>query len=818
MGWFSKGITDPEKTYESLISEDKSTSERAANDFVNNINNDYVHLLCEKFEETDQRDIRLKITDIFAKCRSSLGQAEMRRVLKLICLCKSPVRESFKEILQDLREVNLKAVTDTLAETTDRDIYHLVQDAIEKSGILDRMLAQWDSYSVKDQILYMEELIRIQNPKTYPILMDILKDARFADNKDERRIIQMEFTKHIDKIKSPDFLDFIIKRLPEISSSMRYPVFKCLQKHGDSFFSQLFDGLEKKNDAFRQHTFKLLEQLSDPLSYKYLFPFLLDKSSGIPPTVRTTISNIVKSYCDNLSELKPNRLKSEETQNAILDFVQPLESCLNSKYAASIKVLTESILRIGRYQIEVILRNFYKIYNHNEVYFKSFLRGLEVNNRKNLLIKACCHEELETGLAAVKLLSDPAEDYILATLQAVFKNYFLSMKPDVQKEMVSLTFQPKLKHLLTDAIRHDDHQQRSRILWILAESNNPKALDMISDRVTDSDYSVRENILKILDLKQFQNLHGTGVLLNLLKDTNTDIVLKTIEMLKEREHPNTIKTLTKYMNSHIKEIAHAAHKATAYITRRKYLSGFFKMNDEMRLKVGTSLIKLDKDFMEDMSRDLSDTDQKTRVLAARVLEVLCEHLSPDHKTHLIVAIQDPDPHVRAVVIMGLGKIGGPSVANMLTSFLKDPDDRVRANAVEALAEVGDESVTDDVLACLYDEHNRVRANAVSTLWKLGYYNIYDAVLGMFKHKDKWMRASVAFALGEIKDPKFLPILLQFLKDTDPEVRRNIVKALGKIATPWQLAPYIRPLRFDSNEGVRKEVLSILSSGQQSTSK
>jgi HEAT repeat protein len=80
---------------------------------------------------------------------------------------------------------------------------------------------------------------------------------------------------------------------------------------------------------------------------------------------------------------------------------------------------------------------------------------------------------------------------------------------------------------------------------------------------------------------------------------------------------------------------------------------------------------------------------------------------------------------------------------------------------------------------------------------------------MLRNPDKWMRASAAFALGELKDTRFLPVLLQCMRDPDADVRRNVLRSLGKIADPYTLAPYIRPLRFDPDEGVRKAVSDIL---------
>ncbi|HNV69797.1 MAG TPA: HEAT repeat domain-containing protein, partial [Candidatus Ozemobacteraceae bacterium] len=105
-------------------------------------------------------------------------------------------------------------------------------------------------------------------------------------------------------------------------------------------------------------------------------------------------------------------------------------------------------------------------------------------------------------------------------------------------------------------------------------------------------------------------------------------------------------------------------------------------------------------------------------------------------------------------------------------------------------------------------------NSIVTLWKLGYYQIYESVIEMLRDPDKWMRASAAFSLGELKDMRFFPVLIQCMRDPDADVRRNVVVALGKLADPFVLAPYIRQLRFDPDEKVRKVVQDILSTPQK----
>jgi HEAT repeat protein len=810
MGWFSRKISDPDEAFERLLQKDKRISDRAKSDFVSSMNHGLVEYLHDKFEESADLETRMKILEVFVDYKDKINEEDLRVILKLIRHPDTLLRETFKDILVGITEENLKAVTETLGATLDADIHKTIQHGIEKSGILRKLLEKWNSYTVKEQILYLEEIVMLQNPKTYPIFMDIMKEEVVEAKKDEKKILQVEFSKHVDKIKSPEFLDLCIRELPAIAPGMRYPVFKCLQSHGKVFFEKVFDGLGKKSEGFRQHTLKLMEQLCDPMSYQYLFPYLLDPFKSIPPTVADTIGKIVKNFCEDLDKMDPAQRKSAEIQAQIKYFTDPLEENLNDRFFQCIKLMTECLLRLGRYDQDVILRNFPKIFRYNENYLKSFLKGLDPVIRKALLINACCYTETETGKTALKILGDPTENYIIETLNTLLLEHFMKVPAEVQAEIINLMMDPRLQRFVTEVLYHQDPTLRSRILTILGESGSQNALQILETKLRDPDYSVRLTILKILDLKHFQNNAGTEMLLNFLKDSDSSIVLQTIERLKDRDHPMIINSLTKLLASNVSEIKQAAHKAIAFVTRRKYMTGFDKMNEDTRKAIGQSLIKMDPTFMEDITRDLSASDQRTRVLSAKILEVLCDHIPPELKTHLIVAIQDPDPHVRSVVIMGLGKIGGPSVAGMLVGFLRDQDDRVRANAVEAMAEVGDLSLAEEIVPCLYDDNNRVRANSIISLWKLGYYQIYEAVIEMMRHPDKWMRASAAFALGELKDSRFFPILIQAIRDPEPDVRRNVIKALGKIVNPFMLAPYIRPLRFDPDENVRKEVMAVLS--------
>ncbi|MDD2998697.1 MAG: hypothetical protein PHV05_06505, partial [Candidatus Riflebacteria bacterium] len=443
MGWFSKKITDPEDAFEQLAEQDKKVSEASKTDFINNMNPELLAFLHKKFKETDSLELRVKILETFAGCANQFTEKDLKLVMTLIKYPDTLLRETFKEILSGINETNLKAVTEVLSSTLDPDIHNTIQHGIEKSGILKKLLDKWNNYSVKDQILYLQEIVILQNPKTYPIFMDILKEEQDEEKKEEKKILQVEFSKYVARIKNPDFLDLCIRELPSIAPGMRYPVFKCLQSHGKVFFEKFFNGLARKNEAFRHHTLKLMEQLSDDASYPYLFPYLLDPYRSIPPVVTDTIGKIVRDFGDTLDGLLPAARKTPEIQEKIKYFTEPLEQNLNEKYNSSTKLLTECLLRLGRYEEDIILRNFAKIYTFNENYFKSFLKGLEVPERKTLLLNACCYKDIQTGQTALKILADPSENYIVETLNTLLLERFMEVPQEVQSEIINLMMDPR---------------------------------------------------------------------------------------------------------------------------------------------------------------------------------------------------------------------------------------------------------------------------------------------------------------------------------------------------------------------------------------
>lgn len=810
MALFVKKITDPEEAYKRLISDNQKVSGPARQEFVASMDHGLVEFLYDKYNEAGDLLEKLAIIETYAAYRKDITEEDMRLILKLVNGADPEVVEALKQVLVGLNETNLMAATELLASTTDQSIHDIIQHGIGESGVLGRILEKWNRFSLKEQVLYIGEIVLIQSPKTYPIFLEIMKEETVVEKQDDKKILQVEFTKHLDKIKSPDFMDLCIKELPAIAASVRYPLFKGMQTHGKIFYEKIFDGLAKKSENLRLASIRLMDQLVDANSYPYLFPFLLDTGKSVPSASAEAIVKIVKGFCEDLEAMGEESRKSKATKEKMDYFVPPLVSCLDDRYSAVSKSITECIIRIGRYDVNVILANLPSIFEQSEIYFRNYLRGLDVSNRKNLLIKACSYPNVETGRTAIKLLSDPSEAYVVETINTILLDHFLEIPEEIQMGLISLMNDPKMQRCSAEIVNHEDPEIRKKIIKILGESGAPNALGIISDKLLDPDVGVRQEIITALQFEHFQTHEGLDLLIRLLDDTEPDIALKALEVLKELDDPRIMVSLTNLIDGgQSNKVRDKAKEVMSSITRRKYIGMFNSMSPESRLAVGRSLIKMDPYFLEDVSRDLSHSDAAVRLLSAQILETLYLEVNADLKTNLIVAIKDPDPKVRSVIVMILGRIGGVAVEGLLVSCLADKDNRVRANTIEALLFVSDISIAEKIVPFLSDTNNRVRGNAIMTLWKIGYYKVYDSIVHMFKSEDKWMRSSVAFAVGELQDIRFLPVLVNNLNDKDPDVRRNVVKALSKTADPYTLAPYIRPLRFDPDEMVRKEVVAAL---------
>jgi HEAT repeat protein len=117
---------------------------------------------------------------------------------------------------------------------------------------------------------------------------------------------------------------------------------------------------------------------------------------------------------------------------------------------------------------------------------------------------------------------------------------------------------------------------------------------------------------------------------------------------------------------------------------------------------------------------------------------------------LAAALRDPDPCVRRMAALKLGRSGHPRAIAALTTALGGAEPELRAVGALGLGYAEDPRSIEPLGDALHDDTPEVRAAA-------------------------------AWALGEIEDARAIPLLIPVLRgDADPAVRRVAAWALGSI--------------------------------------
>ncbi|MFC1745675.1 HEAT repeat domain-containing protein [Candidatus Riflebacteria bacterium] len=684
-----------------------------------------------------------------------------------------------------------------------------INKIIADSGVVQELIGYFQAADRKGRLKILQEIAELQNPSSYELVFNVLKEEKTLTKSKEKKPLQREMLKLLPKFKDPSFLNFIIPRIHLLDPSALYEVFTMLRVYGEKFYQALVKHIANRNSSFQHKSLTIIHRMQDEDSYWSLFTtFFGNPNKAIEEETEVIIGKLLKKFADKFE-------RSQKTTPEILNLrekvLAPLETRLRDPDEEHTLFMCEHIIRFGMIWPEVLMRNLPAMSRKHQVYLQKLFQGLPEQSRFDLFIQCLLFPEFATGEAILELISSSNLNYHREIMPELLKKHFPEILPELQEHLVKRMLNEKsvLAQYLDLLLNNPDPGVKIRIIDILEACDNAAAWKHIKSKITDTDIKVRRKILEILRTSKFDNTQIVIYLINFLKDSNEDIVITAIEILSEKNHPAILASFSKMLTHNNEKVQRAAKKGIIVVTKRKYLASFESLSIEMKYKVGFSLINMDPKFVEELSRDIGAAeDPKKRLKCAQILEVLADHLNSELQVHLIVAISDPDPKVRATIIMALGRIGGPAITNMLVEYLNDEDARVRANTVEAFGNIGDKEMIEHIIPCLDDTDNRTRGNAIITLWKLEYFDIFETIGKMIHHTDKWMRASAVYAMGELKDMRFINFLMMSLKDKDEDVRRNAVIALDKLH-PTQFLPIFQQMRFDQNEAVRLEIQNIL---------
>ncbi len=180
-------------------------------------------------------------------------------------------------------------------------------------------------------------------------------------------------------------------------------------------------------------------------------------------------------------------------------------------------------------------------------------------------------------------------------------------------------------------------------------------------------------------------------LLNALKDSNQDVVLKVIKTLGLINNSESIKPL----------MAFISHK-----------------NKRIRLEAANSLSRFRNPWVAE---------------------------------YLLVSLQHKDPAIRSTAIYALGKLKSPVTVPSLIRLLKDNDPAIRLQVLYVLSKFRDERVIRPLLKQLRVTDMGYRLEVISALGNIRDYRVIEVLIELLKSKNKNVRQAAAESLAQIAD-------------------------------------------------------------------
>lgn len=228
---------------------------------------------------------------------------------------------------------------------------------------------------------------------------------------------------------------------------------------------------------------------------------------------------------------------------------------------------------------------------------------------------------------------------------------------------------------------------------------------------------------------------------------------------------------------------------------------------------------IDEEDLDNLIKDLNDSDNDVRISAAANLSNVCISFGPKWSFILvepfIKALNDTNTDVRVSAAIGLVNISDKRALYPLINALKDPDKSVRRFATIGLGNMKDKRAQDPLIEALNDSEDRVIREAASALYDMGAINpLIDSIKDIannarervgykfleigepaveplveaLNNPNKDVRAWAADTLGEIGDEKAAQPLLESFKDHEWSVRKSSAIALSRIGDKCSLKP------------------------------
>lgn len=309
-----------------------------------------------------------------------------------------------------------------------------------------------------------------------------------------------------------------------------------------------------------------------------------------------------------------------------------------------------------------------------------------------------------------------------------------------------------LKHTGTATVPHllfllsaQDADLRCRVISLLGELGDPRAVKMLMNTLHDDDVGVRLQSASALGL--IRDASATEVLIAALEDADADLRDEILLALERIGTPRLIDVLTD-----------AAHDGDADL-RADALTRLYRLGRTDFFPAATAALERVAELHTEF---LDDPDELVRGEAA-LLAVYLGRGDTRVTERLIAALTGP---MRVYVVDALGELGDPRAVEPLIAALAAAQNDPPFEAFDQF-ETG-----------MGDENGLLRDRIVFALGKLGDPRAVDALIGALDDPGFYIRSSAIIALGRLRDQRGMEPLLALLTEGYEVKAAKALAAIG----------------------------------------
>ncbi|HYP29945.1 MAG TPA: HEAT repeat domain-containing protein [Blastocatellia bacterium] len=455
-----------------------------------------------------------------------------------------------------------------------------------------------------------------------------------------------------------------------------------------------------------------------------------------------------------------------------------------------------------------------------------------------LLVEQLDHEEVETRRAAVIALGRIGDSAAVpALVEALTGDEELTV---LAAGALGKIGDRRAFESLLGMIGQPNSAVRQAVIAAINSLGHPEMAERAQRLLSDPDPYVRESAVKIAGY--FCYAECVELLLERCRDEDENVRRAAVEHIPYLEDPRVVPILIDALRNAPPRVRAAAASAFAQVdgdaALRPLLDALNDPDPWVRYYAARSIGHHRYDEAMGVLADVAKADDASHVRIAaidslgkidgpRVVGVLTSFIEspdlnlaraalkslgqinhPDALPPLLEALRSPQVEPRLEALRALGARGGEEAIRAVQwAAAAEPEPEVAHAAIDALARLG----MPDSIAALVNltAENALREAGIDALARLGEQKIEMVAKGL-RHAQSSVRQAVVEALGRTKHPLASETLSGALDDEDPSVRLAAVNALAYLGNRSAERKLMTLMRTDPDTAVRRAAQKALS--------